>query len=136
MMFPTKKTGAFRKIVSIPDKEGKTRIIAIGDYFSQTVLKPFHGYLFSVLRRINQDCTFNQGSFLTKLPPEGPYYSMDLSNATDRFPITAILTILKPHFDWDYLEAWKDVMVGYPFERKDKEPIKYEVGNPMGFYSS
>jgi hypothetical protein len=31
-----------RKISSFPDKEGKTRTIAIFDYFSQTALKPLH----------------------------------------------------------------------------------------------
>jgi len=99
-LFPTKRSGTFRKIVGIPDKEGKTRVIAIGDYFSQTVLKPFHTYLFSVLRRINQDCTFNQSEFLSKMDiNQGPFYSMDLSNATDRFPILAIQTLFGAHFD-------------------------------------
>lgn len=36
------KTGHPRKIVGIPDKEGKTRVIAIGDYWSQTALRPLH----------------------------------------------------------------------------------------------
>lgn len=136
-MFPTKRQGLFRKICAIPDKEGKTRVIAIGDYFSQTVLKPFHSYLFSVLRRVRQDCTFNQGEFITKLANAKVFYSMDLSNATDRFPIDAITAVLSGHFDSNYLKAWKDVMVGYPFNKgNSQESIRYEVGNPMGFYSS
>lgn len=65
-LFPSR--GEFiRKIISIPDKEGKTREIAIADYFSQTVLKPVHLYLFSILKRIPQDCTFDQGSFVDKV---------------------------------------------------------------------
>lgn len=104
--FPTKRHGNFRKIVSIPDKEGKTRVIAIGDYFSQTALKPFHSYLFGVLRRIKQDCTFDQSGFAEKLGVnQGPFYSMDLSNATDRFPIKAISDLLLGHFDKDQIEA-------------------------------
>jgi len=31
-----------RKLVSFPDREDKMRIIAILDYFSQSVLKPLH----------------------------------------------------------------------------------------------
>lgn len=31
-----------RKIVGIEDKEGKTRVIAIGDYWSQAALRPLH----------------------------------------------------------------------------------------------
>jgi len=105
-LFPSKRSGTFRKIVAIPDKEGKTRVIAIGDYMSQTVLKPFHTHLFGVLRRIKQDCTFDQSSFLSKLDiNKGPFYSMDLSNATDRFPMIAIVNLLKAHFDESQIDA-------------------------------
>lgn len=96
----------FRVIRSIPDKEGKTRDIAIGDYFSQTVLRPFHKYLFKVLRRIPQDCTFDQGSFKGFMATQqGPFYSVDLSAATDRFPIKLISTILKTHFKSELIDS-------------------------------
>lgn len=36
------KDGPLRRVVGIPDKEGKTRVIAIGDYWSQTALYPLH----------------------------------------------------------------------------------------------
>lgn len=55
--------GLIRKIVAIPDMEGKSRVIAILDYWSQTALRPLHKFLFGILRRIPQDCTFNQGAF-------------------------------------------------------------------------
>jgi hypothetical protein len=138
-MWPSKRSGTFRKITAIPDKEGKTRVIAIGDYMSQTVLKPFHTYLFSVLRRIKQDCTFDQSSFLGKMDiNKGPFYSMDLSNATDRFPIIAILDLLRAHFDESQMDCWREIMVGYPFNKGNNktDSVTYNVGNPMGFYSS
>lgn len=53
-----------RKLSYFSDKEGKTRIIGILDYFSQTVLKKLHQYLFRILSRIPQDCTFEQSAFL------------------------------------------------------------------------
>jgi len=88
-----------RLISIIPDKEGKSRVVAIGDYWSQTSLYEFHKYIFSCLRRISQDCTFNQGSFRQFLEKhDGPFHSADLSAATDRFPIIVISLILKGHF--------------------------------------
>jgi hypothetical protein len=56
--------GEIRRLVVFSDKEGKTRIIAILDYFSQTVLKGLHSYLFRVLKKLPQDMTFNQGAFV------------------------------------------------------------------------
>lgn len=57
--------GITRKLVYFPDKEGKTRTVAILDYFSQTVLKPLHSYLFNILKGIKQDRTFSQQDFST-----------------------------------------------------------------------
>lgn len=63
----TQKSGLWpRKLSHFPDKEDKVRVIGILDYFSQSVLRPLHLYLFKVLRKIPQDCTFEQGSFKDK----------------------------------------------------------------------
>lgn len=45
-----------------------------------------HDKLNAILKRIEQDCTFNQSRFLEVIP-KGPYYSLDLTAATDRMPI-------------------------------------------------
>lgn len=126
---------SFRKITWFPDVELKVRVIAIGDYWSQTVLKPLHHYLFRVLRKIPQDCTFDQGSFISKIEKWTDFYSIDLTAATDRFPIQTIKDTLKGHLPEDYLDSWERVMVGYPFDSK-LGTLSYSVGNPMGFYSS
>lgn len=55
--------GEIRRLVGIPDLEGKTRVIAILDYWSQAALRPVHNFLFEVLKIIPQDVTFDQGSF-------------------------------------------------------------------------
>jgi hypothetical protein len=55
--------GKLRKLSNFGDIEGKTRIIGVLDYFSQSVLRPIHSWLFSTLKRIPQDFTFNQGGF-------------------------------------------------------------------------
>lgn len=130
----------FRKVVPIPDVEGKTREIAILDYWSQTSLRGLHQYLFGCLRKIYQDCTFAQGSFYDKInqfPQEGLFYSVDLTTATDRFPIELISQVLKGRFTDEYVKAWHTIMVGFPFATEQgKKFISYSVGNPMGAYSS
>lgn len=93
-----------RKVVGIPDKEGKTRVIAILDYFSQTALKPVHMFLFQVLKRIPQDVTFDQASYQKIVASWGQcdeYHSIDLSAATDRFPIRLIGDLLGVRFGYE-----------------------------------
>lgn len=137
--FYSSRPGEIRRLVGIPDMEGKTRVIAILDYWSQTALRPVHDLLFVVLRIIRQDMTFNQGSFLDRVKSWGPgvtLYSVDLTAATDRFPIELIGEVLEGHFGKDFVRAWMDVMVGYPFVAPDGQRVRYSVGNPMGAMSS
>jgi hypothetical protein len=129
------KGRSIRKLSWFPDKEMKTRVVAIGDYWSQCALKPLHHYLFRLLRKIPQDCTFDQGSFKDKVNGWEEFYSIDLTAATDRFPISIIYDVLNGHLPSTYLNSWKRIIVGKPFEFSGKI-ISYSVGNPMGFYSS
>lgn len=128
---------ACRRVAPIQSQEGKTRAVAIMDYWSQTCLRGLHQYLFQWLRKIPQDCTFDQGSFVRKLPENGePFYSVDLTAATDRFPIDLIENVLLGRFPSRYVKSWRDIMVGYPFRVPDGSFISYATGNPMGAYSS
>lgn len=54
------KETILRKVTGIQDREGKTRPVAVFDYFSQTGLRGVHLAIFDILRRIPQDMTFNQ----------------------------------------------------------------------------
>jgi hypothetical protein len=131
--------GVVRKLVGIPDLEGKTRVIAILDYWSQAALCPLHDSLFRILRTIPQDMTFTQGAFKDVVRSWGEgvtLHSIDLTNATDRFPIDLIGSVLEHWIGRDYVRAWKDIMVGYPFLGPDGEEYSYSVGNPMGAKSS
>lgn len=94
-----------RKLSWFPDKEDKVRIIAILDYWSQSVLRGLHSYLFRVLKKIPQDCTFNQGSFKDKIRGWTRYHSLDLTAATDRFPISIICDVLEGHFPQHYVSS-------------------------------
>lgn len=49
-----------RKLSIVKDTEGKSRIIAIGDYWSQTALKPLHDLLMRILKKLSSDMTYGQ----------------------------------------------------------------------------
>lgn len=138
--FFNKQGQHLRKVVCIPDVEGKTREVAILDYWSQTALRGLHQWLFKALKRIPQDCTFNQGEFKNKLDltrTGESFHSVDLTTATDRFPIELISEVLKFPLGKDYVSSWRYLMVGIPFYYPaGKLDITYAVGNPMGAYSS
>nr|AWY10967.1 RNA-dependent RNA polymerase [Sclerotinia sclerotiorum mitovirus 6-A] len=126
-----------RRLSCFPDKEGKMRVVGVVDNFSQLALKPLHSWLARGLSKIKQDCTLEQGKF-RKLLFNGDcdiYYSVDLSAATDRFPISVIKDLLKFQLPHEYVEAWSSVMVDTPFEYRGSL-YKYNAGNPMGAYSS
>jgi len=92
------------KLVAIPAPEGKTRIIAQLDYWSQEALKPLHDYVMKLLRRIPNDLTYRQSrgpSVMTRQPGHS-FWSIDLKSATDRFPIMTQFTVLETMFGTDF----------------------------------
>jgi len=124
-----------RRLVSFGDKEYKVRIVGILDYFSQSALRPLHSYLYSVLRNIPQDVTFNQSAFKEKALTWDTFSSVDLTAATDRFPIKLERAVLLGILPMTYVRAWEYIMIGLPFSYHNRL-ITYSVGNPMGAYSS
>lgn len=77
------------KISVKADAETKSRLFGILDYWTQTALRPLHQRLFKILKQIPSDQTFNQTEgLITFRPDEGSkYHSIDLTAATDRFPL-------------------------------------------------
>jgi len=129
------KSLTIRKLSYFSDNEGKTRVIGILDYWSQTLLKPIHDSLNGILRKIPEDCTFDQASFHSKLPTQSTYYSFDLSNATDRLPALMQRDLLEHIYDKNLADNWYGIMVSEPFVTKGSS-VKYQTGQPMGAYSS
>jgi len=76
-----------RKLSVKDDRETKSRVFALLDYWSQLGLKEFHHHLFKVLKGFSQDCSFDQLSGTRLRASPGPFISADLSAATDRFPM-------------------------------------------------
>jgi len=84
-----------RRLSVFPDSEGKTRIIAIGDYWSQTVLRPIHNIIYAILQDIPTDQTFCQAEGISGLlSRDTKHFCFDLTAFTDRFPITIVKGIL------------------------------------------
>lgn len=133
-LFPP-KTSRFRKLSYFSDKEGKTRVIAILDYWSQTALRPYHDLMMRLLRGIKCDQTFDQGAF-TRVNLPGPYHSLDLSNATDRMPLHLQKRLIQWLVGEKEAEAWAHVLVGYEYSSKGNPDVSYNAGQPMGAYSS
>ncbi|AZT88624.1 RNA-dependent RNA polymerase [Ophiocordyceps sinensis mitovirus 2] len=136
-----KENPSIRRLACFPDKEGKTRVIGILDYYSQISLKPMHTWLSRVLQKIPQDCTLDQLKYKKGLLDSGQdsYHSIDLSNATDRFPMSLISDLLTYQLPADYVKAWEQTMIGEPFDHKTPEgnvKLHYGAGNPMGAYGS
>lgn len=139
-LFPP-KSSSIRRISFFPDKEGKTRVIAILDYWSQSALRPLHLFCNRLLRRLETDCTFDQDHFTTYLPTwqlgNNSYHSIDLSAATDRMPLLLQKRVVQHLYgSKDKANAWSKILTGYPFNLKDNPPILYGAGQPMGAYSS
>jgi hypothetical protein len=124
-----------RKLSIVNDPEGKARIICIFDYWSQMALKGVHSFGFNCLKLIPQDRTFDQNPFAIK--KEGPYYSIDLTAATDRFPLELQRLLFQELSTEDISRAWSSLLTDYevyvPWENRT---VKYSAGQPMGAYSS
>jgi len=127
------------KLAEKPEPAGKIRIFGITDWWTQMVLYPLHLAIFSVLKKIKNDGTFNQAAPLHLLNDilrgSKRVFSFDLSQATDRLPIDLQVQILSLWLGEEFAKAWKVLLVSRPWYHKG-QPVFYGVGQPMGAYSS
>lgn len=135
-----RKVLRLRKLSVKPDKEAKSRVFAILDYWSQSALKGLHEELFKLLRKLPADKTFNQGGHLAKMAAKTSnhsFHSLDLSSATDRFPLLIQKKLLALLTSVDTANAWEEIMVGDGFFLPETRcEYKYSTGQPMGAHSS
>jgi hypothetical protein len=122
------------KLGVVYDQAGKARVVGITNYWAQLALKPLHDTIFRLLKGIEEDGTFDQTKKIMNLRTLGKkFHCFDLSAATDRLPINIqidLLNLMKP----DLGTLWGNLL---DFSWKFKgQFIKYEVGQPMGAYSS
>jgi hypothetical protein len=78
---------------------GKLRVFALVDCLTQSTLKPLHDALFSFLKRLPNDGTFDQEAAFSRAQEKalisGKCFGYDLSAATDRLPISLQTKILE-----------------------------------------
>jgi len=128
---------------------GKLRVFALGDSISQSILSPLHSALFSLLKVLPNDGTFDQDASVKrcqdKATSSGKAFSFDLSAATDRLPGKLSAKILGDLFSPDLGRAWYQLLVNRDFAFANNtvtkysgtnDVLRYAVGQPMGFLSS
>jgi len=140
------------KLSIVYDQPGKARVVAITNWWIQVALKPLHESLFDFLRTVPMDGTFEQDKplklLLSRVKDGQKLYSFDLSNATDRLPIALQEQILSFIYEGSYF--WRKVLdFEWLYSKQSKKSkdgkrklyfpivwVKYQVGQPMGAYSS
>jgi len=145
---PTGKNASGR-LALLEEAAGKVRVVALLDCWSQWALRPLHDWIFSILREIPQDGTFDQlrpvRRLLGKVGHDTTIYSYDLSAATDRLPVVIQEILLAIVFGESFARSWRALLVGRPYwipKRVQRErglassALFYGVGQPMGGYSS
>jgi len=140
-----KKHYKIGKLSCVYDQAGKARVVAVTSYWTQLALRPLHDKLYSVLKTLEEDGTFNQEGPLNRLVKRDSsedYYCFDLSAATDRLPIKLQAQILNIVSEQRKLgDLWMSLINSIDWWWREKgskveKCVKYSVGQPMGTYSS
>lgn len=88
---------------------GKIRVFAMVDVWTQSALKPLHNYLFSFLKSLPNDGTFDQHASVKRCMLKSSVakqsFGYDLSAATDRLPIVLQVSVLTQFFGKEFAEA-------------------------------
>jgi len=127
---------------------GKIRVFAMVDSITQCVMKPLHDLLFSILRKLETDGTFDQIRPAQRLINLGykDFWSYDLSSATDRFPLALQQLVISVLIGPRLAELWARILVeryyltpaappGVVGPGADT-PLVYGAGQPMGALTS
>ena len=137
------------RIVSIKDKAGKLRNIAMTCYTVNKTLGPIHRWMINLLSLFPCDSTNQQkgiNMMLSKTASHEPCESKDLSSATDRLPLIVqrriLCTLLHVYAGYTVTDAeklaslWNELLSSLNFATPDGNIIRYAVGQPMGVYTS
>jgi hypothetical protein len=141
--FNSRDEGIHSKLTQFPEKAGKTRTIAVVDYYSQRALRPLHRALMASLRSLVSDGTYshnNVGKYAAQATKEQSFvFCADLTAFTDRFP-----AIIQKNLLFGLLEGREQLASAFwtlLAERQftvawSGEQVTYSCGQPMGAYSS
>jgi hypothetical protein len=126
---------------------GKVRVFAIVDSWTQSIFAPLHNDLFSFLRRLPNDGTFDQDLSFDRCLKKAKEYNMafafDLTAATDRLPIALQSKILDLLYIPGLGRLWTTLLTGREYIIRSNlfpdltgDRVKYGTGQPMGCLSS
>jgi len=130
------------RLHTIEEWGGKMRVVAIVDYWTQTLLDPIHQTVNYFLRGLQADGTFDQTAVAEIVKARtrdisGKVYSFDLSAATDRLPVIFQESILATLFgNTNPALNWKRILIDRDYHPEFGKPLRYAVGQPMGAKSS
>jgi hypothetical protein len=136
----TKRIPILSKISMISEGGGKTRNVAIIDFWSQNALVWIHDVVMDILRKKKTDATYNQedgfSRVIERANQTGYCASFDLTSATDRFPLAIQKEVVKLLFGEQIGNDWATVIADRDFVTPDGLIIRWEVGQPLGALSS
>lgn len=118
----------------------KMRAIASPYRLHQMALKPLGDAIYDLVKTLPWDCTFNQESAIphvqAALNTGALVHSVDLTGATDYFPLELQLEALKQIFG-DVLDIkLLEEIARLPFKCKELGEIRWKTGQPLGLYPS
>lgn len=126
----------------IQEPGGKARCVANPFRIYQKVLQPLGDALFSILKDLPWDCTFDQSkAFPTvqeALRKNHIIHCVDLSSATDYFPLSIQMDVLRTIFGRsELIDLFEDLSRAAWRTNKPGQPlIRWTRGQPMGLYPS
>lgn len=121
--------------------ENKLRVVAIIDYWSQTLLKPLHKKLQKVALKVpcsyyeDQDAGRELCREFTRDQKADPV-SYDATDFTDRFPRLIQEAVLSVLFNEEFARSAIRLMACRNFKTPGGKFIRYATGQPMGSYGS
>jgi hypothetical protein len=127
------------KLGTKDEPAGKVRVFAMVDPWTQWALEPLHSYLFDLLEHIPMDGTFDQHRPVLRALESKPTeaYSLDLSAATDRLPISIQSGIIAYLVNPEFARRWMELLVSREYYLPAIDTaVRYAVGQPMGALSS
>jgi len=128
------------KLLFLADKAGKTRVVYCLTWWVQELLHPLHRGLYKLLYTIKEDGTKSHGdsaSIVKQWTSEGKrLWSVDLTNATDRFPKELQEAVISGLLGSEQGRVWSEIMSIKAWSPFHKSYVEYGAGQPMGAKTS
>lgn len=123
----------------IQEPGGKLRSVANPYIVHQLALKPFGNALYKLAKELPWDCTHDQSlplhTLQDHLSSNGTVHSVDLSSATDLFPLEIQIQLMKSLFG-DVPDIQLTEILSRSQWKYGKGTISWKKGQPLGLYPS